>query len=170
MSKRCGIVFLSTRLIGTMLQRRMKAITLIYLKCSFATLRLTSGLTGFQIEEIFWIIFCFQLYSASPCGYFSCYSMHLALCFLLHCLEHKPFCLISDLKMDWTKNKKEKKKGFWVIPLYVLCLCANKPTSEMNGLRSTGAFCIYIYILYFVASVFWVVVHQEGMNVTILDA
>lgn len=56
----------------------------IYLRRSFATPRMMSNLIEFQIEEIFWLIFCFQLYSFSLCGYLSSYWMHPAICFLLH--------------------------------------------------------------------------------------
>jgi len=41
----------------------------------------------------------------------------------------------------------------------------------MKGLRITVLeYLASIRILYFVTSVCWVVVHQEGMTVTILDA
>lgn len=77
----------------------------ICLKCSFVTLRMMSNLIEFQIEEIFWLIFCFQLYSVPPCGYFSCYCMHQLSVSYFTVWEYKPFCLISDLKMDWMRTK-----------------------------------------------------------------
>lgn len=59
---------------------------------------------------------------------------------------------------------------FWVVPLYLSLVLCNS-AFQMEGLSIPAwEYFASIYVLYFVTSVCWVVVHQEGMNVTISDA